>query len=200
MPSRRCSWAARKLTRGPGKRCLSLRDGFELLRVTRNAPLVASILVGRLVPSLRWRLEIQSAFTAAFAGETHQLRAINPALWRNWSVNGGANVAPASPPFDGKVTAQVQRKLYTELFYVDPANAKAIDQILELAASRKIPIFWVLFPLSPELQSLRDQSGADVQHDRFLKSIVAASSRNGHRARRPPSGFSCRVSSPMPLT
>jgi hypothetical protein len=59
------------------------------------------------------------------------------------------------------------------LFYVDPANAQAIDQILALAASREIPIFWLLFPLSPDLQSLRDQSGADDEHDRFLKSLVS---------------------------
>jgi hypothetical protein len=152
---------------------LSLRDGFDLLRATGNAPLVASILVGRFLPSLRSRLEIQSAFKAALAGETDRIQAINPTLWRNWSVNGGANIAPALPPFNGKVTAQVRRKLYTGLFYVDPANAQAINQILELAASRKIPIFWVLFPLSPELQSLRDQSGADEQHDHFLRSVVA---------------------------
>jgi hypothetical protein len=152
---------------------LSVRDGFELLHVTRDAPLVASIVVGRLLPSLRCRLEIQTAFKSALRGETDLIQAINPALWRNWSVNDGANVASALPPFQGKVSADVRRNLYTDLFYVDPANVRAIDQIMELAASRNIPIFWVLFPLSLELQSLRDQSGADEQHDHFLKSIAA---------------------------
>ena len=152
---------------------LSLHDGLELLQVTRNAPFVASTMVGRLLPSLRARLEIQSSVTGALRGDADRVRAINPVLWRNWSVNGGANVASARVPFDGEVTSQVRRQLYTELFYVDPANAQAIEQTLQLADDRRIPVFWVLPPISPKLQSLRDQSGADRLHDEFLRSIIA---------------------------
>jgi hypothetical protein len=152
---------------------ISLRDAIELLRITRNAPFVASTLTGRLLPSLRSRLEIRTAITAAMRGQPDQIRAINPVLWRNWSVNGGANVASAASPFSGEVTDQVRQQLYTDLFYVDPANVQAIEGILEIAAERHIPIFWVLFPLSPKLQSLRDQSGADERHDEFLRSIAA---------------------------
>jgi hypothetical protein len=152
---------------------LSLRDGFELLRITGNAPFVASALAGRLLPSLRSRLEIRSAITAALSGETDQIRAINPVLWRNWSVNGGANVASAAFPFPGEVSTLVRQQLYTDLFYADPANAHAIEQILDLAAERQVAIFWVLFPLSPRLQSLRDESGADERHDQFLRSMAA---------------------------
>ena len=152
---------------------VSPRDGLELLRITGNAPFVVSTLVGRLFPSLRSRLEIRSAITAALCGEHDQIRSINPVLWRNWSVNGGANVASAATPFSGEVTAEVRQQLYTDLFYVDPANALAIERILDLAAERQLPIFWVLFPLSPQLQALRDQSGADERHDEFLRSIAA---------------------------
>ena len=63
--------------------------------------------------------------------------------------------------------AEVKRQLYTDLFYVDPANAEAIERILKLAADSRIPLFWVLFPLSPRLQSLRDQSGAEDLHEQF---------------------------------
>ena len=88
-------------------------------------------------------------------------------------MNGGANVASARVPFDGEVAAEVRRQLYTELFYVDRANAHAIERTLQLAAERRIPVYWVLPPLSPKLQSLRDQSGADRLHDEFLRSMVA---------------------------
>ena len=152
---------------------MTLHDAIELMRITRNPPLVASTTVGRLIPSLRFRLQIRSAIAAAFRGETPRIAAINPVLWRNWSQNAGANVASAASPFRGVVTDAVRHELYTDLFYVDPANAQAIERILDTGANRKIPIYWVLFPLSPELQSLRDQSGADEQHDRFLKSLAA---------------------------
>src|SRR4029077_21256899 len=124
----------------------------ELLRITGNGPFVASTLTGRVFPSLRSRLQIQSAIMAALCGKSDPIRAINPVLWRNWSVNGGANVASAASPFCGDVTAEVREQLYTDLFYVDPANAQAIEGIIDIAADRQIPIFWVLFPLSPQLQ------------------------------------------------
>ena len=152
---------------------LTLRDVVELLRITRNPPFIASTVVGRLLPSMRSRLEIRSAIQAALRGEKDRIAAINPVLWRNWSVNGGANIASAASPFQGEVTALVREQLYTDLFYVDPANSQAIERILDIAAERQIPIFWVLFPLSPKLQSLRDQSGADEQHDRFLTSLAS---------------------------
>jgi hypothetical protein len=152
---------------------LSLRDGLELLDVTRNPPFVASTLVGRLLPSLRSRLAIQASVTAALRGHTDRIRAINAILWRNWSVNGGANVASARVSFDGEVTAEVRRQLYTELFYVDPANARAMERTIRLAADRRIPVYWVLPPLAPKLQALRDQSGAERLHDEFLRSMVA---------------------------
>jgi hypothetical protein len=152
---------------------LSIRDASVLLQLTRNAPFVASTLVGRLVPSLRARLEIQSAVMAAIQGETAPLRSINPVLWRNWTVNHGANIASAEPAYDGELNAEVSRQLYADLFYVDQANAEAIERILKLAAQRRIPLYWVLCPLSPALQALRDQTGAEALHERFLQSIVA---------------------------
>jgi hypothetical protein len=152
---------------------LTLGDAIELLQVTRNAPFVLSTVVGRLLPSLRARLEIQSTVSAAIQGKTDRICSMNSVLCRNWSVNRGANVAPATSAYRGEVSAEVERQLYTDIFFVDPANAEAIEQILKLAAALRIPLFWVLCPLSPSLQSQRDQSGADELHDRFLSSIVA---------------------------
>jgi hypothetical protein len=148
-------------------------DAFELLQITRNPPFVLSTIVGRLLPSLRARLEIQSALIAAMQGKTEPLCSMNPVLLRNWSVNRGANIAPVTTAYRGAVSAEAERQLYTDIFFVDPANAEAIDRILKLAASRRIRVFWVLCPVSPSLQFLRDQSGADDLHDRFLRSIVA---------------------------
>jgi len=173
---------------------LTLRESVELLQITRNAPFVASTVVGRLLPSLRCRLEIQSAVLAGLRGETDRLGTINPVLWRNWNVNAGANVASVQPSFRGDIAPEVERQLYTDLFYVDPANAEAIERIVKLAEQRQIPLFWVLFPLSPRLQALRDQSGAEELHDKFMQSIVARHSGivtvlDARRSGYPPSLF-----------
>jgi hypothetical protein len=157
----------------PWQEVLSFKDATLLLQITRNAPFLVSTLVGRLLPSLRARLEIQSAVMAAIHSETARVRSINPVLWRNWTVNQGANIASAARAFSGELSTEEERPFYADLFYVDPANAEAIERILDLAAERRIPLYWVLCPLPPALQSLRDQSGADALHERFLRSIVA---------------------------
>jgi lysophospholipase L1-like esterase len=152
---------------------LTLRDGFELLQMTRKAPFIASTLVGRLLPSLRSRLEVRSNVLAALRGETDRLHAINRVLWRNWTANGGANLASADSPFQGEVALEVAQRLHTDRFHVDRTNATAIERLLRLAAERQIPVFWLMCPLSPNLQALRDESGSEGQYEQFVRTIQA---------------------------
>lgn len=110
---------------------------------------------------------------AAVQDEPQRAHSINSVLWRNWTVNRGANVASVVPAFRGELTAEARKQLYTDIFYIDPANLRAIDRTLKLAAARQIPVFWVLFPFSARLQSLRDQSTAEMQHEQFVRSLIA---------------------------
>jgi len=152
---------------------ITLRDAVDLLQMTRKTPFVASTLMGRLLPSLRSRLEVQSSLMAALQGKTDRLHSMNRVLWRNWTVNRGANVVSADRVYRGELTPEVERELYPGLFYIDPANAGAIERLLQLAGERGIPVFWVLFPVCDNLQSLRDQSGAEAQYEQFVRDIQA---------------------------
>jgi len=152
---------------------LSLRESVELVQMTGRVPFVVSTLMGRLLPSLRSRLEVRSKLLAALRGRTDRLHAINRVLWRNWTVNAGANVAAANPSYQGEVAPEVESRLHTSLFHVDPTNAEAIERLLKLAAQRKIPVFWLMSPLSPNLQALRDQSGAEGRYEQFVQAIQA---------------------------
>ena len=82
-----------------GRKCSRSRESLELLSMTRRVPLMVSILVGRLLPSVRSRLEVRSNLLAALRGEPDPLHAINRVLWRNWTVNEGANVDRREFPF-----------------------------------------------------------------------------------------------------
>ncbi len=150
---------------------LSLREGAELVQMTRRVPFVVSALMGRLLPSLRSRLEIRSSLLAAVRGQTDPLPAINRVLWRNWTVNSGANVAAAHSSFQGEVAPAVEGRLHTSVFHVDPTNAEAIERFMKLAAQQKIPVFWLMSPSSPHLQDLRDQSGADSRYEQFVRAV-----------------------------
>jgi hypothetical protein len=131
---------------------------------------MASVAAGQTLPSLRGRLEIRSNVMAAFQGQTDQLHEINRLLWRNWTVNEGANLANTDSGFTGEVTADAEKRLFPRKFHVDKANGEALDRLLNLAASRQIPVYWLLTPLAPELQAMRDQSGSEAAYDRLIRS------------------------------
>ncbi len=114
---------------------LTLREWVELCQITRRSSFMVSMLVGRLLPSLRCRLEIRSNLLSALRGETDRLHDINRTLWRNWTVNGGANIADLDSGCEEKVTPEVARRMQTDIFHVDPMNAEAIERLLQLAAS-----------------------------------------------------------------
>ena len=117
---------------------------------------MASTLMGRLLPSLRSRLEVQSSLLAALDGKTDRLHSMNRILWRNWTVNAGANIVSANHVFRGEITPAIERELYPGVFHVDPSNFEAIERLLQLAGDRGIPVYWVLLPVS-RIFSLRDQ-------------------------------------------
>jgi hypothetical protein len=174
---------------------LSIRECVELLCLTRRGPFVLSTLVGRALPSLRSRLELRSNLMSGLRGRTDPLFEINRVLWRNWTVNGGANVAPARASSATPVDPPVAWRLHTGVFHVDPTNAAAIDRLLQLAAERNIAVFWLLPPLSPELQALRDHSGAEAAYERFVRSYQSRYSQvmavlDGRRAGYPSALFS----------
>jgi hypothetical protein len=149
---------------------LTLRECAELFQISRRSSFMMSMLVGRLLPSLRGRLEVRSNLLSALGGQTDRLHDMNRTLWRNWTVNGGAHVADLDLRYDGKVTPEVARRMQTDIFHVDKMNAEAIERLLQLAAKQGIPFFWLLTPLTAELQAFRDRSGSEAAYERFVRS------------------------------
>jgi hypothetical protein len=148
---------------------LTVAELLRLFQTVRRSEFVVSTLAGRLLPSLRSRLEIRSHLLAVMQGDAGPLHEINRALWRNWTVNDGANVALPEPPYDGVLTAKDFKNLHPHFFYAEKSNSKAIDQLLKLAQQRNIPVFWLLPPLSPNLESERERSGAETAYENLIR-------------------------------
>jgi hypothetical protein len=148
---------------------LSPRECLELGRVSRRPETAAAALMGCLLPSLRSRLEIRSNLMAALRGEVDPLHDINRVLWRNWTVNDGANVASFHSGYRGELSSEIQANLHPDAFYVDRSNAEGLECLLRLAAQRKIPVYWLLTPLSPGLQAWRDRSGAEARFEEWVR-------------------------------
>ncbi len=75
---------------------LTPRELLTLSRWASTRPFTFAALVGRIVPSIRARLEIRSSVTAAFGGRSNPVPAMNRVLLRNWTVNDGTNLSPTS--------------------------------------------------------------------------------------------------------
>ena len=149
------------------------REFLELAAMTGRGGLVLELAAGRLLPSLRSRLEVRSWIMAGLRGESDPIAAANRVLWRNWTVNRGANLASAQAPFDGRLDPKVVDRLHADRFHVDRTNALAIDRLLMLTSREHVPIYWLLPPLSPALQARRDQSGSEAAYEEFIRANLA---------------------------
>ena len=150
---------------------LTLRESLDLARTAGNRSLFFELAVGQLLPSFRSRHEIRSNLRAALRGEVDSLRAINRICQRNWLLNDGANVAAKNPAFDGVVGADDDEKYLTRIFHRDRVNAEYIRRLLNLAAARGVAVYWLLPPLTPQLQVRREQTGTEADFVRFVRSF-----------------------------
>ncbi|MBX6312140.1 MAG: hypothetical protein IRY99_04360 [Isosphaeraceae bacterium] len=149
-----------------------LRDAIDLALTARDASLLASTLVGLALPSARGRDEIRAVIRAILRGQGHPHRAANLAHHRNWRVNLGAEFCPPNPAFQGAVTEDQHRKLLSHAFWCHPVHRAYIHRLLDLAAAHDITIFWLLPPVSPQVQARREQTGADEKQAAFLRSFL----------------------------
>lgn len=148
---------------------LSAFECLELGRITGKATFGVEMLVARLIPSVRSRLAVRSQVMAALKGSADPIREINRVLWRNWSTNGGANVASLNSAYRGELSPQIRDNLHPDRWYVDRSNTEGIELLLRVAQERKIRVFWLLPPISPGLQQWRERSGSESKYEAFVR-------------------------------
>lgn len=149
-------------------------EAIELGVASRDASFVAEALTGRYLTSFRSRHEIRRNLHHAFKGESYNAvvaHYVTP-LWRNWRGNRGAELAPTTPRFDGQARPGDQA-LFPIDWKPDAANAQAMREFLDLAENRSIPVLWLIPPLSPATQALRERQGHDAFYTRLVYSIQA---------------------------
>ncbi len=149
----------------------SPREFLELARNTRNGTFLTAVVLGRLLPSYRARLEIRANLRDTLRGETPLLGRVNRVCARNWRVNAGANVASRNPAFRGEVGVDDHKLLHSHLWYCDKVNAEYVKRLLALTAAHGVRVYWLLPPLAPQLQSHREATGAEAGYLGFVRSM-----------------------------
>ncbi len=147
------------------------REAFELALASKSPALLSEITLGRLLPSVRDRVEIREAILALIRGEVASNHATNRLALRNWGANRGAHVNSART--DGELTAEIHKRMLSDHWKWHRINAIYIERLLDLADSRQIPMYWLIPPLPPGLQAKREQTGVDAAFVDFIRKTQA---------------------------
>jgi len=156
----------------PWGELLSPREALELAGSVRNAEALGSILANRLFPSLRARFTLRGCVLAALRGEGLSMRAPNATLRRNWAANKGAQLNPRNPQIQD-FAAPPGAEAAFQTWRCDPVNARYVRKFLDLAASRRIAVVWLITPIMPGLQATVDRGTDDARYDAFVRRMLA---------------------------
>ncbi len=149
------------------------RDVAELAWSWPARDFVAELLAHWLFPSYQTRHEIRALIAAALGGKTTRTLENNLMLRRNWRIHRGGQFTQDNAAWNGIPTeAEHDRHLSTR-FWCHPLNRRYVHKFLDLAGSRGIRVYWLLPPVTPEIQRRRDESGADEKYSRFARAIAA---------------------------
>ena len=152
---------------------LSPLDGLALGWQTGNPDLATTLILARWLPTIKDRAEIRSAMLGALHGEDRTpRRTAEAAARRNWAINRGAHLAIRAPRGFGD-DAPWAAQLYPPEWICTPLNAGYVRRFLRLAASRSIPVFWLIPPFSPEVHIRRACSGLDARYDQYVARVVS---------------------------
>ena len=153
---------------------LTCRETLELCWNARDAGRFAEFMIAKILPTARKRYEIRAGVLASINGRSVSIKEKSLAARRNWKVNKGAEVLPKNPHYRGEVP---EAGAYPSMFWVpwkaNELNRLYLEQFLKLAASRDIPVFWVLQPNAAEVDTRREKAGYNAQFDVFVRSYLA---------------------------
>jgi hypothetical protein len=152
----------------------TFRDLGELAWAARSPYFFTDMAVAKLLPTYKARWEIRTCVVSALDGQAQPFRTeIRPRL-RNAGLNRGAQVLPVAQQPTGPDPRLEDLKRYRPSSWEGhPINLRFVDQFLALAASRGIPVYWLLPPYHPMVQLRREQCGWDPGYMAYLAGLQA---------------------------
>jgi hypothetical protein len=165
-------------------------EAAELAWHGKFPSVLAATTVARLVPSVKSRHEIRGQVMAALDGKEEPTRQKNLSLLRNWNMNKGAQVMTPnqSTVDDGAPLDSAAAELPEGQFVGNKFMEIYVRKFLDLARDHKIPVFWVMAPLSPAVLTMQHNGGferfatdcANAVQKRYANVIVVDGRRSGY--------------------
>jgi hypothetical protein len=148
----------------------TLADLAEYARAARDASLFGRMALAWLLPSIRGRHEVRANVAAAVDG-AEPARNIE---WFFYSLNMDANRGAChagAQGYDGSVDP-THSVLFPANWSCSPTSGRYIDAFLDLAASRGIPVFWVLPPMTPGARPHWASSGTRARYRATVRTVA----------------------------
>ncbi len=147
----------------------NLAESVEYACIAGTATTFARLAARLTFPSIRNRKAVRSALVSALTGGGESARPEIEKLIATWTRDRGGEFVPCRPGVAENL--DVWTRGYFPAFECSSGNRRYVAMLLDLAASRQIPVFWLLPPYQPALQVRVEQSGFDAQHERFVRRL-----------------------------
>ena len=148
----------------------NVRDCVDLGLTTGSTGFLGELLVARLLPSFRDRLELREAIVADLGGVDLGKRVAKAALARNLRVNRGSLLQPSRPEVVQDPAEWCRAHFSDAPFHWESLDY--VDRFLKLASSVEIPVYWVVTPARPEILEECRRIGFDDRLDAFLEAVL----------------------------
>jgi hypothetical protein len=154
------------------------RDALELAAADHDLGFFGLYLVHRFLPSARLRLDVRKTVLDRLNGRPPASEVPwQPLIDRQYAINRGAilkapNHSKDGPdPYPGGALVWEGAICYPPSWSPYPTNLAYLHKFCTLAASRSIPVFFVIPPIHPGVQAVREQLGLDAAYIAILREI-----------------------------
>jgi hypothetical protein len=172
---------------------LTVRECAEMSWDQRSASYFGSLVLGKILPSYRARYDIRTFCLAAFDGSPLRGPNENGPWLRSFNVNQGATLVPDAFRSPWPAQSYIDQVFWPQHWEIDPVGGRYVRRFLELAASRHIPVFWVMPPIQESLQDGRDKRDLDEAYIECVFKLLKRFPNNvlvdGHHSAFPDSVF-----------
>jgi hypothetical protein len=148
-----------------------MREAIDLAWNTGDARLFGRMTVAHIFPSVRGRYALRAQIMRLACTPNDPQRARVRDHLALWTAHRGAARMASAETSDGHIETDLRDKVYSRRWLVSAVYARYFRRFLDLAAAREIPVFWVLFPIIPEAQALRDRLELEVHHTRNVRTF-----------------------------
>jgi hypothetical protein len=145
---------------------LETRECLELSWTAGDAGFFGRMMLARLFPSVKDRFEIRRKVVAALEGRRSS-RVSLFAMMRVIRKNQGAKIVPKRLEGPSAKLPPDDLDIEPESWTCDAINASYMERFFQTTARHGIRVVWLIPPVRPDLQELRERNGLDRRYKAF---------------------------------